>query len=383
MHSIRLRGSTGSIVLLCWGAVGFAQSGTLKFSASLKRDSLKSVVSVCVSPDGKFAYAAAYNAASVTAFRRNPKTGGLTHLQTIQDRDLFGGVTAFRLSRDGRMGVAASFRSRTVSLFSRDPKTGKLVLTDVEMAGKRGAKDLDFVIEAAFSPDGRFVYAVAASSEALTVFRVDKGCLLEFLASDKGRNSCLKGARGIAISPDGKAIYVTAHRAGTLTVFARDPESGKTTLKQVLTDGVGGIDGLAGAMSVTCSADGKFVYTSAGRFGGDDAVCAFKRTRDGTLTQLQVVANANGFRGGNELLLSPKGEHLYALGTKSGSIAVFRRDAKTGKLSPLQTLSGTGGGELRGVSGLAVSPDGRFLYAAAELGNAVSVFERATSAKPR
>lgn len=358
-----------------------AQSGRLTFKEAVVRDSLKTVVSVSISADGKFAYAAAYNAKAVTVFRRDAKTGRLTHLQTFEDKDLLNGVTTLRLSPDGRLGVATSFLSRTVALFGRDPKTGKLKLFDVVQPGRRGATDLNFVIDAVFSPDGRFVYAVADGSAALVTLKVARGKLLEFVASDKGREKCYAGARGVAVSPDGKSLYVTSDRAGTLVVLQRNLKTGAAALKTVLKDGTAGVDGLQGAFSVTCSSDGKFVYTASGRFRGKTAICTFKRSADGSLEFIESLSDLRGFNGGNTLRLSPDGKHLYVCGTRTGSIAVLKRDAKTGKLTHLQTVKNKTDGKLASVAGLALSPDGRFLYAAAEGNKAISIYERVVSGK--
>lgn len=360
-----------------------AQSGKLAFKEAIARDSLKTVVAIAISPDGKFAYAAGYNANAVTAFKRDPKTGKLKHLQTFEDKDLLGGSVAIRLSPDGKLGVATCFKSNTVALFSRDAKTGKLRLFDVAKNGERGAKDLNFVIDATFSPDGKFVYAIADGAAAVVTLRVVEGKLLEFVESNKGRDDCFKGARGIAVSADGKFLYVTSALAGTLVVLARDADSGKTAVKQVLKNGVDGAEGLLGAFAVACSPDGKFVYTSSGRFRGTTAISAFQRKSDGTLKFVETLTDLTGFNGGNEIRIGPKGKHVYACGTKSSSLLVLKRDSKSGKLTPAQTLKNKTDGKLSSVAGLAISSDGRFVYAAAENDGAISIYERKVESKSK
>jgi 6-phosphogluconolactonase (cycloisomerase 2 family) len=364
--------------LICLGIVTTApaQSGRLAFTESVGRDSLKTVVSVSLSPDGKFAYAAGYQARAITAFRRDAKTGGLTLLQTFEDKELLNGVTALRLSPDGKLGIATSFLSNTAALFSRDPKTGRLKLFDVVSEGKRGATGLEWVIDAVFSPDGKFIYAIADRSAAVVTLKVVDGKLLEFVASDKGRDACFAGARGIAASPDGKSLYVTSDRSGTLTVLARDPKTGKTAVKQVLKDGVAGVAGLTGAFGVTCSHDGRFVYTASGRFRGKTALCAFKRSADGAVELVQTLSDLEDFAGGNEILVGSAGKRVYVCGTTSSSIEILNCDRKTGKLTHAQTLKNNTDGKLGSVAGLAISPDGRFLYAAAETNNAISIYKR-------
>lgn len=369
-----------AVLLLVVPRLASAQSGKLTYKGSISRDSLKTVVSISVSPDGRFLYAVGYNANAVTAFRRDPKTGGLKHVQTFEDRKLLAGVVSIRLSPDGKLAAATSFRSHSVALFSRDAKSGKLRLFDLLRNGKREAADLNFVIDAAFSPDARFIYAVADQSAAVVTLRVVGGKLLRFEGSEKGRDACFKGARGIAVSPDGRFVYVTSHRADTLTVLSRDPKTGKIAVKQVLKNGVGGTEGLQGAFSVACSPDGRFVYTSSGRFRGKTALSTFKRSAGGALAFVESLTDLAGFQGGNEIVVSPDGKHVYVCGSKSSSMAVLKRDPKSGRLTPLQTLKNKVDGKLGSVGGQAISPDGRFLYAAAEADGAISVYERKASA---
>ena len=128
------------------------------------------------------------------------------------------------------------------------------------------------------------------------------------------------------------------------------------------------------------SPDGKFVYVSAGRFHGDDAVSAFKVGDDGRVALLQEFINGQGdlrgFQGGNHLAISPDGRNVYATATRSSSVACFRRDTKTGKLSYLETVRDGSENAENGAAGVAVSPDGRFVYVATEDGRAITQFDR-------
>jgi 6-phosphogluconolactonase (cycloisomerase 2 family) len=273
-----------------------------------------------------------------------------------------------------------------VHLLERDQSTGTLKVLDKVKDGENGVQNLRWLVDGTFSLDSRFVYVIASRSAAVTVFRITDDSKLEFVECTKGEDGCLSGAHGIAIGPKDKYLYVASCVANTLVVLERNAETGKTKLIQVIKDEQAGVHGLAGAFSVACSPDGAFVYTNAGRFDGDSAVCVFKKMSDGTLSLVQEVFGDEeglvGFVGGNELRVSPDGQNLYAIGTRSNSVVVFRRNVETGKLAHLQTLYDSEVvGKNGSASGIGISPDGEHVYVAGEDDNSILVFKRLTGTR--
>jgi 6-phosphogluconolactonase (cycloisomerase 2 family) len=376
------------VVLLGMGLLGATQlkngEGRLTLVESVPRDELDAVVSVATSRDGKFHYAAAWRSATLTVFARDPKTGKLEPKQTITDQNVLAGTTSLNLSPDGGLAVAAAFQSRTVVLYTRSAETGELARSDVAREGEKELR-MQFPIAAAFSPDSKFVYVVDDSGPGdggqggITAFRVNDG-KLELVGTDEGKDGCYAGARGLAFHPDGKTLFVACNRAGTLVVADRDGGTGKTSVRQVIKDEEGDVHGLAGAMGVVVSANGRFAYVSSGRFRGDDAVSVFQVGAGGRLILVQEFLNGKGelqsFEGGNQLAVSPDGLNVYAAATRSRTVACFRRHQVSGRLTFLETIPDGGKGGEFGAAGVTLSPDGQFVYVATEDGKAVSVFKR-------
>ena len=131
-----------------------------------------------------------------------------------------------------------------------------------------------------------------------------------------------------------------------MAVFQRNVATGQLTFVQVLKDGVGGVDGLYGANSVTVSPDGSHVYATG---YSDNALAVFQRdVATGQLTFVQVlkdgVGGVDGLYGANSVTVSPDGSHVYATGFSDNALAVFRRDVATGQLTFVQVLKdGVGG----------------------------------------
>ena len=361
----------------------------LRHVGTLTHPMLAGAVTLVISPDGQFVYVPAFQVSAVSVFHRDAATGALEHRQSIADPGQLGGIVSLRLSADGKFGVGAAFSSKSIALFSRNAETGELKLEGVRRHEPEGAVKFEWPIDAAFSPDGKFVYAVDDRAATVVVFQVEDGKRLNLVQTFAGEERCFDGARGIVSSPDGKTMYVNSRRPGTLAVLDRDPATGKLAVRQLLRDEQDGIHGLAGTTGAIASRDGKFVYSISGRFEGDNAVGVYQVRADGKLSLLEEFVNdergLKNFTGPNDLTISPDGQHLYASGTTSCSVACFQRDAGSGRLSLVATLQNeaTGLGSELGANGLDVSPDGRFFYLTLESGSAISIFERTVKPAPR
>lgn len=381
-------------VLACsWCAVTLGQTKPvtkgepkLQHVQSLEREELTGVVRANPSADGKFIYASAFRAMAVLVFAREAKAGRLEYRQSFTSEEHLRGVTDLCLSPDGRYAAAVAFDSQTVLLFQRDSISGQLRLVDIVRNDDNNGLKMTYPIAATFSPDSRFVYVVDdvgpdkdEPTGSLNTFEVTKAGKLQWVVTDIGQGDCFLGAREVTVSPSGKTVFV-ACRVGTVVVLGRNARSGQLRIRQVVRDEEGDVHGLDGAMSVTVSPDERFVYVSAGRFEGDDAVSVFRLEKDGSLRFVQEMRNGAGelrdFEGGNQIKVAPDGKYVYAAATRSGSLACFARDATTGKLRFLETLMDSDSTKLAGAAGVGISPGSRFIYVAAEEKKAISVFRR-------
>ena len=362
--------------------------GALEHVGAFTEDDLRAPTSVAVSPDGKFLYVSAFQSASHIVFRQDATTGDLEHVQTIVDPALLLGATALRLSPDGEMAAAAAFQSSAVVLYGRDSATGKLTKLDSKTDDDLQERSLGFAIDAIFSPDGRFVYVLNALGAVVPFEIIGKGQNRQLSLKTPLVSRDLRNVRSLAFHRSGETAFATGAQADTLVVLGRDAESGELTIRQVVRDGEGTIEGLDGAFGVAVSPDGKFVYSISGRFDGDTAVGTYRIEAPlGTLAPVQeIIRNPSdpddplrNFEGGNEIAVSPDGRNVYVVATRSGAVATFSREASNGKL----TLLGVFHDEeaVAGAAGVAISPNGRFVYVAAESSDAVSVFRRHTAAE--
>ena len=121
---------------------------------------------------------------------------------------------------------------------------------------------------------------------------------------------------------------------------------------QIVRDGVAGVSGLDGVRDVVVSPNGDFVYAVSAT---DDAAVAFARNASGQLTfvnaEIDGVGGANGLDGAFAIAISPDGKNVYVASDVDDAVAIFGVVARTGELSPGGFLQDGVGG----VNGLAIA----------------------------
>jgi DNA-binding beta-propeller fold protein YncE len=364
----------------------------VKQRGCLKGRALFGTEQIAISPDGRNLYAASYVGNSVVVLNRDPRSGVLSQ----------------------RAGKAGCVREHGEAARSR-------------CTPGRAIEDPTAVV---VSPDGKNVYVVAHDSSAIAIFDRDPqtggltqkegtaGCVSSEPSEDGcGKTESILGPLTLGISPDGRSVYVGSsgasiegHKVGTsasgrsISIFDRDAGTGALTQRLgragcVSGAGNGGecefVDGLGSVLSLAISPDGRNLYV-ANR--GPDSVVVFDREPlTGSLTRAPGRAGCFSSDGTDRactktpdlgfpssLTLSPDGRNLYVGAQASAAIAVFDRDGSTGALTRKRGRVGcvsakpgcTPGRQLRRANSVAVSPDGRNLYATGYGGSSLDVFDR-------
>ncbi len=209
-------------------------------------------------------------------------------------------------------------------------------------------------------------------------------------------------AYGVVTSPDGKFVYVRNMGGAGIRVFSRDLLTGDLT--PASPPFVANAD-LAGDGTIIMSSDGQNIYATgmtatplSGKQPG--AVVAFSRdTTTGALNATPISTikqgaaygilcpcpTVQGLGGAYGLALSPDGGYLYITGVNSKSLTVLRRNLTSGGAIPYgslnffgpsvvqETLSNT---NLNGAYGVTLSPDGKNIYVANYFDSSVTAFAR-------
>jgi fibronectin-binding autotransporter adhesin len=387
---------------------------------------------VAVSPDGRNVYVASFGSDAIATFSRNPRSGALVQPKgtagCISAKGsagcakvaAFDGPNSVAVSPDGRNVYATARDSSTLLSFARNPKTGALrplpgatCMAGVALPGCTPATALIGPDVVTVSPDGRNVYAGAFFGNAVVAFSRDPSSgVLTQLAGTAGciaaaTAGCATGVglssvEGLAVSPDGASVYAAAAVSNALAELARDPSTGALTqlaapngcIADALTGCSEGRE-LGGANAVAVAPGGESAYVTSFL---SNSVTAFDRTAGtGVLAQKEatnaclVFLRSAGCSFGRAMLapegldVSPEGRNVYVTSFETGAVDVLARNGKgavrqlpgaAGCLARKQVQGCTVARALSGVSSVAVSPDGRNVYATANESNAVDVFRR-------
>jgi 6-phosphogluconolactonase (cycloisomerase 2 family) len=415
-------GATGDLI-----PKGCFQDDTGTDACATTLDSLGGAVSVTVSGDGRSVYGVARDDSAIETFKRNRSSGALTPLGCVANagfsptcaKHTKGLFEPFQLalSPDDRFAYVAA-RDGAIVIFKRDHQTGKLKSKgcvedkNIDLGCAQKAQGIGGAISLAISADGRSLYAVGVSDEAVALFRRNlktgslngMGCVSDH---DSGAPGCARRHGGlgdplaIAVSSDGRSVYATSLSDNAIVRFHRNLKTGSLLAKSCVEDEDVGPDdcaatapGLEGATGVAVSSDGKSVYVTG---SSDETVVTFHRAKhSGALSGASCIddndtgpgtcaQSADGLRDANSITLGPEGKTAYVAGEFDHAISIFKRNKSSGALTPTSCIADNDDNPepcfqaadgMRVLAATAISSDGKSLYSAAFSDDAIARFKR-------
>ena len=415
--------SAASLLLTLTALAGSARALTavesvLEGDPALPAATAGSGAAVAISPDGRTLYVAGGADDSLTAIQRDRLTGRFEGAVDVERDGVAGvnglesayGVTA---SPDGRFVYVASLGDAAVSVFETGAAPNLLTFREIQANGIAGVSGLGAPTSIAVAPGGNHIYALSPIDKTIVHFERD-GVGLDY-------RETLNLAIGIPIwlivSAEGRHVYVSDNAGLRIHILSRNAATGALTL-------IGSVENdeqvsLVGLGRIVATPDGRFVYAAR---NGD--VLRFARDA-GTGALTYQSTRSSGLENDGDLALGPRSLYLAGPGFMNSDLLTrFPRDPTTGILSPSPsgsfttlptddaqidlatsaehvialTVGGTaridvyshplvGGSEIQrdgfagvsaldGADAIATSPDGRHVYVAGFLDDAVQIFER-------
>jgi len=290
-------------------------------------------------PNGRFLYAvgeiSSFQGARtgvVSAFAIDPKTGDLALLN--QQSSEGGGPCHLVVDKTGRDVLVANYGGGTVAVLPIEAdgrlKPASSVQAHQGSGPNKGRQEKPHAHGIYLDAAERFALSPDLGADRVFVYRFDaaKG-MLE--AHGSGTLEPGSGPRHLAFHPTGKYLYVINELLSTVSVFSYDAEKGALTPIQTVSALPAGFSGTSWTAEVAVSPDGRFVY---GSNRGDDTLAVFRV--DAATGRLTAAGHAPvGGKTPRHFAIDPTGRFILAGHQGSGTIAVLRLDPKTGIPSPV------------------------------------------------
>jgi 6-phosphogluconolactonase len=138
------------------------------------------------------------------------------------------------------------------------------------------------------------------------------------------------GPRHVALHPGGRFAYLINELSSTVVALACDRKTGAFQELQIVPTLPEGFRGESTSADIQVSPSGRFIYASN---RGHDSIAIYRiNQRTGRLTYVDHAATQG--RTPRSFCLDPTGRFLLAANQDSDMIVTFRIDARTGKLRP-------------------------------------------------
>lgn len=335
-----------------------------------------SLFGLLVSPDNRFVYAL-YDVAigddRVLIYAR-ASDGSIALVDSPQT---VANPTAMAMTPDGS-ALFVIGNNGDVHALGRDATTGSLTYLDSVYDGLEGADLLQYAQAVAVSPAGDSVY-VASNENAITSFSWDGSSLA---LVDEDYNSqldvTLAFPTAILVTPDGRFVLVTSAGDDGLLVFERNIFLGELYPVDRFVNGEEGVDGLDFPLAIAAAPTTIEPGFSSSIYvlGAQPKIGIFEAVPVNQELTVRFVEAVGGGNAPKKIVVSPNGARVYLSDGSLNRVAALWRDPATGELGPLEAAIAQGDPGVSGLTSptqLAVSPNGRSVYAASNTDDTIVV----------
>ena len=320
-----------------------------------------------------YMYVALQDDDRISIFTMNPATGALSWQEDVA---VEGGPAPLALSPDKRVLHVGRRGSQDIASYGVDPRTGGLsFLGAAPLQGEPVYVSTDrtgrFVLSAYYYQSTAAVHRVndegaaafppvewrftAHGAHAILTDRSNRFAYVPHIAN-RGPNRIFQfrfdertgrltpndppfhepeeylGPRALAFHPFLDVVYFSDEQGSSVTAYAIDPERGTLAPLQTISTLPAGYTGANTCSQIRVSASGEFLFAPN---RGHDSVASFRV--DGATGRLTAAGRVGTEPVPRAFGLDPDGRFLFAAGQRSGRLASYRVDDESGELTPLET----------------------------------------------
>ncbi len=224
-----------------------------------------------------------------------------------------GSLAAVSLKEDGSFGAEPQFIKHEGSSIDKGRQAGPHVHCTV------------------LSPDGKYLLTSDLGTDKINIYNIDPANITQPLSPAAQESVSVKpgsGPRHLTFHPDSKTTYLIHEMGSMVTVF--DYKNGTLTEKQTITMLAPDFKGRVGAADIHVSADGRFLYAS--NRGEANEIVIYSIDKKGMLSF--VGRSSSQGKGPRNFVIDPSGKFLLVANQDSNEIVFFKRDPKTGLITP-------------------------------------------------
>ena len=282
----------------------------------------KNVYSVSEGGEGK----------GVNAFSFDMASGKLRFLNS----GTAGGNGPCYISVDDKKKVVFAGNYGGGSLSATRLKEDGSLSTEVQVIQHEGSsvnksrQDKPHVHAVVLSHDNRYLMVPDLGTDKVNIYKLDANNARPLTASEQPFATVNPGGgpRHLTFHPNGKYAYLILEMEGAIAAF--DYKDGNLNKMQDITMLTPGFNGKVGAADIHISPDGKFLYGS--NRGEANEIVIYSIGKNGKLTY--AGRQSEGINTPRNFAIDPTGNFLLAANQNGNDIVIFKRDQKTGKLSP-------------------------------------------------
>jgi len=258
----------------------------------------------------------------ILSFQNNVSSGGSGPCYiSVDDKNKFvfagnynsGSLAAVSLKEDGSFGAEPQFIKHEGSSIDKGRQAGPHVHCTV------------------LSPDSKYLFTSDLGTDKINIYNFDPANITQPLSPAAQESVAVKpgsGPRHLTFHPDSKTAYLIHEMGSMITVF--DYKNGTLTEKQTITMLAPDFKGRVGAADIHVSSDGKFLYAS--NRGDANEIVIYSIDKKGMLS-LAGRTSCMG-KAPRNFVIDPSGKFLLVANQDSNDIIFFKRDPKTGLITP-------------------------------------------------